>query len=167
VTGQLVYIREQAFFLRMICREANPKATYTNPDDPVYKDSCLEAFIDFCPDKDGPGYVNFEMNANGAMLCAIGPNRAKRRFLKDISLAVPHPVALVTDAFWQVELTIPLDLIIHLYGPIDFVPGTRLRGNFYKCGDQTGHVEYGVWSKIGLERPDYHAPQFFGELIMG
>ena len=45
--------------------------------DPVYKDSCVEFFVDAFPDP-GRGYVNFETNAAGTLLAAFGPDRSHR-----------------------------------------------------------------------------------------
>ena len=42
-----------------------------------------------------------------------------------------------------------------------------LRANFYKCGDKTAHPHYLSWSPIHTEKPDFHRPEFFGELILG
>jgi hypothetical protein len=57
--------------------EARIRVRFCEFQDPVYKDSCVEMFIDPFPDK-ARGYVNVETNAAGAALVAIGPDRKRR-----------------------------------------------------------------------------------------
>ena len=42
----------------------------------------------------------------------------------------------------------------------------KLLGNFYKCGDATLLPHYLSWSQIDTEQPDFHRPEFFGELLL-
>ena len=44
--------------------------------------------------------------------------------------------------------------------------GFTLRGNFYKCGDLTSEPHYLSWAPITFERPSFHLPAFFGNLIL-
>ena len=32
--------------------------------------------------------------------------------------------------------------------------------------DKTAHPHYLSWSPIGTEKPDFHRPEFFGELVL-
>ena len=41
-----------------------------------------------------------------------------------------------------------------------------IRANFYKCGDKTAHPHYLSWSPIDTPKPDFHRPDFFGELLL-
>lgn len=41
----------------------------------------------------------------------------------------------------------------------------KIRGNFYKCADGTDSPHYVSWSPIKTEKPNFHCPEFFGELI--
>ena len=63
---------------------------------------------------------------------------------------------------WDVAMIIPLDLIG--VNP-ESLPDT-LKANFYKCGDLTSHPHYLSWSPIGTPKPDFHRPEYFGELII-
>ena len=62
---QLVYKKGDALYIHMFVEEKNPKAIYTKPNEPVYKDSCLECFLML---NDSGNYLNIEVNANGVML---------------------------------------------------------------------------------------------------
>lgn len=61
------------------CEEESPVIRYTEPNSPVYLDSCLEVFLRPFPQKNE--YLNFEMNASGALLLQVGNERRGRRFL--------------------------------------------------------------------------------------
>jgi hypothetical protein len=166
VTGRLAYLDGRAFVLQMVCREANPTRVYKNNDELVCKDSCMEAFLDFKPDEPRLGYASFEMNANGTLHSSFGTNRYDRVFLREMDLTVPQPVAQIFPDYWQVDLQIPLVLINRLYGVSDFTKGYAIRGNFFKCGDETPSEHYGTWSMVHSEKPDFHLSQYFGDMVV-
>ncbi len=37
--------------------------------------------------------------------------------------------------------------------------------NFYKCGDETNEPHYISWNPIDTPNPNFHVPQFFGDLV--
>lgn len=159
--------------VRFLAEEKRIRVRYTKFQDPVYKDSCVEFFVDMFPAK-GLGYVNFETNAAGALLAAFGPDRTRRQPLWPEDLAgfaieasVPGPVDGEHGAeAWRLEYRVPLALFRKLYGA-DVRPGHRAAANFYKCGDETETPHYGAWSRVETARPDFHRPEHFGELIFG
>lgn len=162
-TAWLYRIEGQGFCLKMRCEEENPRAVYTEANDPVYKDSCMEFFANYYPEVEGTGYVNFEMNSNGAVLCEYG-QPGDRFYLKDKGLDVPTPVATKGEGYWEVELMIPDTFIKAVYG--QEVIADKIKGNFYKCGDDTHTPHYGSWNPIANPFPAFHKPEFFGELII-
>lgn len=161
--AKLYYEQDKGFWLKMRCDETRPKAVYSKPNEPVYKDSCMEFFINFYPEKCNSGYMNFEMNANGALLCAYG-HPDQREFLTDLGYDAPVPVVKQEDSYWEVELFIPLTLILSVYKE-QTLP-RLFKGNFYKCGDDTHTPHYGSWSPITHAYPAFHLPTYFGELIL-
>ena len=38
------FVPGDGFYVRMVCEEKDPRRTYTEPQDPVYQDSAMEAF---------------------------------------------------------------------------------------------------------------------------
>lgn len=157
-------------YVRFRVGEKRVPARYTKFQDPVYKDSCVEFFIDAAPAKE-LGYVNFEMNAAGALLAAFGPDRAHRRSLwpEDLAgmgLIVGEELWPGVGAAWHVEYKLPLELFRKLYGE-ELRSGHRAAANFYKCGDETELPHYGAWSPVGTPEPDFHRPEFFGEIVFG
>jgi len=150
--------------IRMRCYETDPLTVYTHDDDPVYTDSCMEIFVD-CMPRLNKGYLNLEMNAAGASLCAFGPDRQNRVYLAAIGLEHPHVTVTKTDQYWQVDAVITKELIGALYGvPFKMKKGDILRGNFYKCAENTERPYWGSWAPVG--RLDFHQPDRFGEWIV-
>lgn len=165
-TAQLVYVEDFGFVLRMICAEENPKATYHNYNEHVYKDSCMEFFCDWLGDG---RYINMEMNAFGTLLSCIGPDRHARTPIAELSEGEIFSVhGEIFDGHWQVTAEIPAALLCKILG-VDRMPfgsGYTFRGNFYKCGDETAVIHYGMWSPVGTEKADFHRPEYFGTFVM-
>ncbi|WP_084054648.1 carbohydrate-binding family 9-like protein [Caldicoprobacter faecalis] len=64
-------------------------------------------------------------------------------------------------------MSIPFYFIEKYYGGQDFRCGKRIKANFYKCGDKTKYPHWGCWNRIDTPHPDFHRPEFFGDLILG
>lgn len=160
----LCYLEDEGFLLRIWSEEKNPRATFTGKNEGVCRDSCLEFFANFKPELPHSGYLNFEANANGALLCCYGESRFDRRTVLEMGFAHPAAVPFQTETEWGYELLIPLGLIQDVYGDASFKAGSVIRGNFYKCGDDTDVPHYGSYTEIQWEYPDYHRPEFFAEM---
>lgn len=161
--AQFIYVDGKGFALHMHCDETSPKAIYTNYNDPVYKDSCLEFFVSF--NANSPLYMNFEMNSNGAFLSAVRTDRKNKTPIDKLA-ALPEVKASRDANGWNVDTFFDLEMIKSLFGECDFGKGYVFKGNFYKCGDETPHPHFGMWSPVDLPSPDFHRPEFFGEFIM-
>jgi hypothetical protein len=172
VTFSLSYTEEKLRLAFRVDEEA-PLIRYTRPNDPVYRDSCVEFFLQPAPEEDAR-YLNFEMNAAGTLLVGLGEGRHDRAYLGP-SARPRLPVATETglrdeatgQTYWTAGLRIPLNWLASLFP--SFVPraGTEMRGNFYKCGDETPVPHYGCWSKVRSDAPDYHRSEDFGSLVLG
>lgn len=160
-------------YVRFDVREARVRARFTRFQDPVYKDSCVEFFIDAFP-AERRGYLNFEANALGTFLVQFGPDRSSRRSLTKTDLrglearaSLKHPVdGAIPGGHWALAYRMPLSLFRRIYGK-EIGPGVRSRANFYKCGDETEVRHYGAWNPVGTPAPDFHRPEFFGTLVFG
>lgn len=165
----LCFVRGKGFAVRLTSEETSPRATQTEPDSRVWEDSCLEFFANFQPQMPGSGYLNFECNALGAMLCCYGgPSGPGARRVPVVELGCPHPRPRVirTADTWGWELLVPLSMLRTVYGAAEFHSGDEIRGSFYKCGDLTERPHYGSYTKIDWPTPDFHRPESFAEMIL-
>lgn len=167
--ASLCYINTIGLCARLWCYEENPRTVHMKPDSPVYQDSCLEFFIQ-PEDKKNMGYLNFEMNSAGTLLCQFGSKINGRHFINDLGFTLPIVKPFKgtenNESFWGVELVIPDAVFFEAYGIKSLHKGMKLKGNFYKCGDLTEKPHYGCWSSIANDTPDFHLEEFFGDIIL-
>lgn len=159
--GRLGYLPDTGFILDMTCQEADPCRTYLHDGDPVYLDSAMEAFFCFAPEEEKPCYLNFEMNANGAMLACYGRSRQNR-----MPFSVEHRQGLLCQAnvlqdSWNIRLTLPLTLIEAIYPNISLEDGRRFTCNFYKIKESEGLTHFASFAPIQAPEPDFHLPEYF------
>ena len=140
----------------MFVYEKNPRAIYKHPNEPVYKDSCLECFFNMNPKQNS--YLNIEVNANGVVLMGFGPERYKRKAI------VPSfkPVAYKNEEGWGFVLKIPEDFLIDLFKEIE----DQWKANFFKCGDDCEYEHYLSWSPIHYPELNFHRVDCFGDLFV-
>jgi len=147
----------------------------TNYADQVYKDSCVEFFVQ---PKPGGGYFNFEFNCCGALLCSyiIDPRRTETGFRHFIAIpeedgrqvkvchTMPQTVEpeITVPVDWLLEFFIPFSLLEKYAGPLGTVKAQTWRANFNKCGDETSHPHWGSWSQ--LKELNFHMPECFGTI---
>ena len=160
--AQLAFVPEKGFAARLTTYETDPKAVYKNDMDPVYKDSCLEFFARY---KKG-GYINCEVNANGAILSAYGESRENRVPLDKIAGGFPKVKIKKYKDRWRAEIFVSLDIIKAVYGSCTFRENSVIYGNFYKCGDECEFTHYGSFSPVKTKKPDFHRPEFFAKMTL-
>lgn len=158
-------------YVFFIAWEPRIRVKYTKFQDPVYKDSCVEFFVDPFPEKN-VGYINIETNAAGAMLIHFGKERGKRPAIPmealtgfEIKPSVKGSVDGAYGAdFWTLAYRLPLSLFEIYYGE-KIAAGRVARGNFYKCGDETEIPHYGAWNPVDSPKPNFHLPEYFGRIV--
>lgn len=152
-----------SLFLHYVVRKDYVRAVNRNDQEPVYEDSCVEFFL-----QENENYRNFEFNALGVCLSAVGAERKSRRRLQPEELALIrrnaslHPDTLPPDdvlSDWNLTVEIPFSMI-------GLERGKRFRGNFYKCGDKTLIPHFVSWAPIKILKPDFHRPEFFAEIVI-
>ena len=134
---------------------------------PVSEDCCVEAF--FQP-VEGGEYWNFEFNAGGWLNASHRLTRPNPTRLTADELATVSRKAMDADlrpkageaGAWTLSVSIPFKLM-----GIKAKRGTRIRANFYSCASKADKPYYQSWNAIGTERPDFHRPEFFGEIELG
>lgn len=145
------------------------RAVAPHDDGRVWEDSCCELFIS--PVADGT-YYNIECNAAGTMLIGFGPRREGReRATQDVLDKVARWSSLGRQPFdcregvqtWQLCLAIPTEAFYRHSLPC--FCGIRAKANVYKCGDCLPHPHFMSFYPIDLPKPDFHRPDFFGDIV--
>lgn len=165
--GYLGFLPGDGFYLKMICEEKNPLRTYWKNQEPVYRDSAMEAFFMFESSGEASRqsgdqvYLNFEANANGALLAGYGKERMYRScFSKEIMEQFACKADRGED-FWSVSLRIPQTVLERIYGPLDLGPGSSFACNFYKLSETESIEHYASYSPIKTQIPSFHLPEYF------
>jgi hypothetical protein len=151
------------------------RSVRTNYMDDVWKDSCVEFFIQ---PRQEAGYFNLEMNAGGAHLCCYieDPTRIPNGFKKftrlpqeigrkiQVRSSLPKTVdpEISKAVRWQVNFFIPFAVLEEYVGALGSVGGQEWRGNFYKCADEGSHPHWASWAPV--DEFNFHLPQCFGSL---
>lgn len=134
----------------------------------VHEDSCMEFF--FMPDKEKLNeYINIEINPKGAAHIAIGSSRHGRRRVTKLAEGEFELKSFCKrgsngESIWGFTAYIDFALISRMADIPGYKPPAVIPANFYICGDKTPEEHYGVWNDSYNETPDFHRPEFFGEL---
>jgi len=146
--------------------ESDIKAVCNQDNGRIWEDSCVEFFIAFNEDS----YYNIECNCIGKLLIAKGSKREGRiplpeTLLKNIDRwsSLGYLPVENRSGNWEVSLVIPKEIFYpEITKSFDNV---KAKGNFYKCGDCLQTPHFLSWNPIRSETPDFHRPEFFGELV--
>jgi hypothetical protein len=141
----------------------------------VWKDSCVEWFVQPVPDK---GYFNFEVNAGGALRISYIEDAARTSggVRKSTPLSVDlcsririfHSLPEVVDpeiidpVEWTIGIIVPVSVLECFVGHIGDCSGQRWRANFNKCADETSDPHWATWNPV--PEKNFHRPQDFGEI---
>ncbi len=152
-------------------KEKYVKATATNINDYVYRDSGVEFF--FTPSETiEDGYFNLETNC-------IGTPYFKHQiiFQKDVldvdvedikKIKIEHSLDTVIDTEieelteWTLEYKIPISMLKKYTKVTTPSPGVIWRANFYKTADATSNPHYITWNVVESDTPNFHLPKYFG-----
>jgi hypothetical protein len=147
----------------------------TNYFDDVWRDSCVEFFVEPKPRR---GYFNFEFNCGGAFLCSHVKNPERvpggfKEFTKvpaEIGQAVQVRSSLprliereISEPItWTLQFHIPIKVLEHFVGSLGSLAGQVWRGNFFKCAEEVSHPHWASWSPV--DEFNFHLPRCFGTL---
>lgn len=159
----------RALYLKFQIEETNIRALYTNDQDPVWEDSCVEFF---CQKPHSNTYMNFEFNCIGTCIATTRkgreidvvpfPENQMKQIERFSSLYRQSFYEKEGLSYWELTVKIPFEIL-------EIDPSNlpeKLLGNFYKCADGTSTPHYVSWNPISTKQPDFHCPEFFGELLM-
>lgn len=160
--GRIAFLPSVGFLVEMTCEESDPLRTYTENNSAVYIDSAMEAFFQFFPDGKSNGiYLNFEMNANGALLAMHGASRTDRTLFTADQIQRCHCTAHISETSWSVSLTVPLSILEEIYGDLALTEGSTFSCNFYKLAEDSTIEHFASYAPVISEVPNFHKPECF------
>jgi hypothetical protein len=139
----------------------------------VWHDNAVEFF--FSPDTaSSRSYFNLEINCGGTPLMGYYNAITNKSLLLDtndlkkITIAHSLPQKITTEIIgpvtWTIECKIPFS-VIEKYAQVTLPkPNVIWRANFYKIADTGSNPHFITWSPVHSAHPNFHLPQFFGEL---
>ena len=135
--GYMGYLKGEGLYVQICTEEHDPLARCTEHHEMVCKDSAVEVFLAFAEKgkelTNNDMYLNFEVNANGAMYAKYGFGRQGRQFLKEVCDYLPDG------------------------------SGKEIYCNFYKISEDPAVEHYISFSPIDSEKPNFHLPVFFAK----
>lgn len=151
------------------------RCTRSQDMDDIWKDSCVEFFVQPKPDQ---GYFNLEFNCGGAMLGShiIDHERTPDGFrdferftLEDCAqvlrkATMPRSIdpEMRTPVLWMIDFFIPFALLEKYVGPLGSIGGQIWKANAYKCADETSHPHWASWQPLPAK--NFHLPESFGAI---
>jgi hypothetical protein len=173
VLAKMMYDHENLYVIFRV-NDRYVRCVTNQPNGPVWEDSCVEFF--FSPDTGHPEkYFNLEVNCGGTPLMHY--NVIPRKEFIEVSpgdimkIQIAHSLPGLVDpemrepVVWTIEYKIPLSILLK-YSPVTLPEkGVVWRANFYKCAEKNSNPHFMTWAEVFNEKPDFHLPQFFGNLI--
>ena len=157
-----------ALLLHYRVEEQSVRAVALQDHEHIWEDACVEFFC--MPAGDGI-YYNVECNCTGKLLVAAGKDRHTRQPAPaEVMQSIDRWASLGTEPFdtrqeptcWELALRLPIGTFFqHELSGFD---GLTATGNVYKCGDCLPVPHFISWNLIGTENPDFHRPDFFGQM---
>lgn len=157
---------DSSLYIRYYVRGNSLKAVYATDNSPVYQDSCVEFFMRKTCEKE---YMNFEFNCIGVCDAARRQSREIKASLsqEEYSLIRRHST-IEFKSFGEIKGVHSWELVVAIpFLLMGLDPGNlpeKIAGNFYKCADETEAKHYVSWNPIETKEPDFHRPEFFGEI---
>ncbi len=160
-SGKYIYVN---FFVHCNYLRAVNYRNNTN----VCEDSCVEFFLKVPGSEE---YWNFEFNCIGTVNASHRKDRKHPIRLTDAEISrIKRYASCGTSPFnemeglfpWTLTIAIPFDLIGL---DAESLPVT-IEGNFYKCASGTSMPHYLSWAPIKTEAPNFHCPEFFGQILL-
>ena len=163
---------DAALYVQFVCEDRHIFAQVTERNGPVCEDSCVELFAMPQPDRQA-NYFNLELNCCGVFLLGWGPGRGGRRRVThelaqrfQVATSVPGPTKAEAedDDGWWAAAALPFE-VLGAFTSLRLAPaaGDVWRANLYRCGGAT-EPQFACWNPIEAAQPDFHRPEYFGEL---
>jgi hypothetical protein len=144
--------------VRFVCTDADPWATITERDGPLWDEEVVEVFLD--PVGDSACYFEIEVNPLNTVV-DLALRRIRSGYRKDFRWDCEglETTAVTTEHGWTAELRIPF-AALSAEPPR---PGTEWRANFTRIDRPRGRDrELSAWQPTRLAT--FHVPERFGVL---
>jgi len=158
---------DEAILLKYEVEEKYLRINSFQSNDPVYEDSCVEFFISFQPDL----YYNLEFNSLGIALIGYGgADKSTRERLPNSLIEKIKSFSCIQSnteregVKWGLSLYIPFEVFYKDEIDAKTIRGYKASANFYKCGDLLPEPHFVSWKRIDAPDPNFHLPEFFGEV---
>lgn len=153
-----------AILIKFYVQEQQIRALNHKINSSIWEDSCVEFFISF---DDNAHYYNIEFNCIGTGLIGYGKSKMDRKLLDDQVVNQVKTLSKINaekgkKVSWELTMVIPFEVFTH--SNITDLPSTKCRANFYKCGDLLPEPHFICWSNVQSESPNFHLPDYFGQL---
>lgn len=129
--GYIGFVPGEGLYIKLVCVEKNPLRIYKKDQDPVYKDSAMEAFFQF-------------KGNDTADECS----------------------AEIQEEQWNVNLTLPIEILEQVYGKLNLQEGSDFRCNFYKICETKEYEHYAAYRCVESEQPNFHLPEYFENAVI-
>lgn len=157
----------QNLLVKYYVKEKQLNAAVRKINGDVHKDNCVELFIAF---NNNAEYYNLEFNCLGSAKIGYGKQKVGRAMLLEETIKkiqIHTSLNFITEAVdynltWEIFFLIPKD--VFQFTPMDTFKGLNAKANFYKCGDDLKEPHFFTWNMVKSASPDFHQPEFFGEL---
>jgi Carbohydrate-binding family 9 len=153
-----------SILLKFFVQEKQIRALNHKINSSIWEDSCVEFFISF----DDDNYYNIEFNCIGTGLIGYGKSKTQRKLLDANTVNQVKALSNINSekgkkVSWELTMIIPLSVFEHT--PLSTLEKRKCRANFYKCGDLLPEPHFVSWSDIKSENPNFHLPDYFGQLV--
>lgn len=156
-------------YIHFFVEENEVLAKTTEDNGPVWTDSCVEFFVSF---GDSPYYYNAEFSCIGKAL--LGYRKDKKDSVhasQQVMGSIDRYSSLGNQPFgkkqgrfeWDMLVVIPASA--YWNSGLTSFSGIKAKGNVYKCGDDLSEPHYLSWNPVLTENPNFHTPNYFGELV--
>lgn len=150
---------DECLHFRFECEDDHTVATYTDRDDPIYREDVVEIFVD--EEGKGTHYKEYEFSPRNVIFDALvvkEPGQSPQVNTTWDHEGLRSTVSVTEDGIVVYEIGMP----VAAFGKPP-VSGTEWRINLYRIDDdRQGERHYWAWSPTGLV--NFHRPDKFGTL---
>lgn len=157
-TARILY-SDYGIHIRLETDEAPLFAKRREQNSDVCEDSCMEFF--FRPNEADPRYLNFEFNPLGTMYLGVRTSRYDF-FLPDVDKYFFEVQSVVDASKWVLQFVVPFEYIDSIFDNHT----KNMFGNLHKCCGNKETKHRASYYPIKTEKPDFHAPEYFGEFVL-